>query len=81
MQAHPIAEWLAARLVPWEHYVPVREDLDDLAERAAWLADHDDEARAIAAAALRLGERIARRARPSPAEMGRPRWPGRRDGV
>ena len=33
-QAHPVAEWLAARLVPWEHFVPVREDLDDLAERA-----------------------------------------------
>jgi hypothetical protein len=55
-----VAEWLSARLVPWVHFVPVREDLDDLAERAQWLADHDAEARKIAQAALRLGEAIAR---------------------
>ena len=36
---------------PWTHYVPVRADLSDLEERAAWILTHPDEAHQIARAA------------------------------
>ena len=41
--------WYTARLVAWEHYVPVRRDLSDLFDRIEWLRQNDDAARKIAA--------------------------------
>eukprot|EP00747_Dinoflagellata_sp_TGD_P104412 gnl/TRDRNA2_/TRDRNA2_169243_c2_seq1.p1 gnl/TRDRNA2_/TRDRNA2_169243_c2~~gnl/TRDRNA2_/TRDRNA2_169243_c2_seq1.p1 ORF type:complete len:286 (+),score=47.11 gnl/TRDRNA2_/TRDRNA2_169243_c2_seq1:53-910(+) len=38
------ADWLT----PWEHYVPVRHDLDDLIPKLRWLRDNDAEAKAMA---------------------------------
>lgn len=41
-------QWFADRLVAWEHYVPVAEDLSDLLERAEWCFAHPAESAAIA---------------------------------
>ena len=50
----PIHEYIDEYLVPFEHYVPVRQDSADLIERLDWLLAHDDEARRIAAAGARF---------------------------
>jgi hypothetical protein len=34
-------------LSPWEHYVPINEDLSDLENKIAWCRDHDSEAAEI----------------------------------
>lgn len=49
-------QWYYHKLQPWEHYVPVRADLSDLAEQIDWLRSHDAEAREIAA----RGQAVAR---------------------
>lgn len=48
--------WYTARLVAWEHYVPVRRDLGDLHERIEWLRQNDEAARKIAANGRRFFE-------------------------
>ena len=49
--------WIA-QLKPWEHYVPVRENLDDLSERLAWtLRNRNGAAAAIAARGLAFARR------------------------
>jgi hypothetical protein len=47
-------QWYYDRLVPWTHFVPVRADMADLAEKVAWLVAHDDEARRIGEAGRAL---------------------------
>lgn len=42
-------QWFYDRLEPWRHFVPVRADLGDLAERIDWVRSNDDAAREIAA--------------------------------
>ena len=49
-------QWWYDRLVPWEHYVPVRADMSDLAEKADWVRSNDREAQAIA----QRGQALAR---------------------
>ena len=49
-------QWYYDRLRPFEHYIPVRADLGDFAERIDWARSHPLEAEAIAAA----GQRFAR---------------------
>ena len=39
---------MEALLVPWIHYVPVKEDLSDVEEKVAWIVEHDEEAQYIA---------------------------------
>ena len=34
-------------IVPWKHYIPVKADLKDLDEKAAWIVDHPAEAKRI----------------------------------
>lgn len=41
------ATFLLARLRPWTHFVPLREDLSDLRDHLVWLRQNDSEARAI----------------------------------
>ena len=41
-------QWYYDRIGPWEHFVPVRADMADLAEKVAWVRSHDREARDIA---------------------------------
>jgi hypothetical protein len=49
-------QWYYDRLNPWQHYVPVATDMSDLVEKAEWLQSHDQEARAIGAAARVLAQ-------------------------
>lgn len=41
-------QWYFNALVPYEHYIPVRQDLSDLVEKIEWAKNNDDKARAIA---------------------------------
>lgn len=43
-------QYFTVALTPWRHYVPLRDDFSDLAERYAWLREHPSEARKIALA-------------------------------
>ncbi len=43
-------QYFSVALEAWRHYVPLRNDFADLADRYAWLRDHPEEARAIALA-------------------------------
>ncbi|MDI7776351.1 glycosyl transferase family 90 [Asticcacaulis sp. EMRT-3] len=43
----PYRQWYYDRLIPWENYVPCREDMSDLVAQINWLREHDDEAREI----------------------------------
>lgn len=45
-------QWYYDRMIPWEHFVPVRADMSDLVTQAEWLVAHDDEAREIGQRAL-----------------------------
>lgn len=47
-------QWYYDDLVPWRHYVPVKPDMSDLAEKIAWCRDHSDECEAIATAGRAL---------------------------
>jgi hypothetical protein len=49
-------QWYYYRLVPWEHYVPVRADASDLGEKVEWVRANDARAAEIAA----NGQRFAR---------------------
>ncbi len=41
-------QWYYHKLTPWEHYVPIRADLGDLAEQIDWVKTNPDQARQIA---------------------------------
>jgi hypothetical protein len=57
--SHPDNEfWFKPYLKPMVNYVPITYDLSDLAEKVEWLVAHDEEAKAIAAAAQRLADTI-----------------------
>jgi len=45
----PFEQWFYGDIAEWEHFVPVRQDLSDLAEKIEWCRSNDAEARAIAA--------------------------------
>lgn len=49
-------QWYYHRLVAWEHFVPIRADLADLAERVDWVRTHPEKARDIAT----RGQELAR---------------------
>jgi hypothetical protein len=49
-------QWYYDRIEPWKHYVPVRADLGDLADRVAWCRSHPAECRDIAMAAQCLAQ-------------------------
>jgi len=42
-------QWFYGSIAPWQHFVPVRADLSDLAEKIAWCREHADEAARIGA--------------------------------
>ncbi|HEX3724591.1 MAG TPA: glycosyl transferase family 90 [Pirellulales bacterium] len=48
LQARRWQEFYYVDLKPWEHYIPVAEDLSDLSARIDWADSHPAEARAIA---------------------------------
>ncbi len=41
-------QWYYDRLIPWTHYIPIKDDLSDLFEIIDWLPTHDTEAHTIA---------------------------------
>lgn len=51
-------QWYYDGLRPWEHYVPIKDDLSDLEERVAWCLDNDDAAREIGANGMRYANEI-----------------------
>jgi hypothetical protein len=51
-------QWYYDRLKPWEHYIPVKTDLSDLADRVNWFAAHESEAKIIAQRARELAVAI-----------------------
>ena len=50
LAARPWQEYFHAGLVPFTHYIPVKEDLSDLLDQLAWADENPAKARAIAAA-------------------------------
>ncbi|WP_417308860.1 glycosyl transferase family 90 [Devosia sp.] len=46
---HGYRQWYYDRLIPWEHYVPIKPDMSDLLEQIDWVRSHDTESQAIAA--------------------------------
>jgi len=48
IQASDQKMWFTDQLIPWKHYVPVKQDLSDLCEKIQWAKEHDAEARQIA---------------------------------
>ena len=40
--------WFSSRLIPWEHFVPVHNDLRDVKEKVQWARENDGEAKKIA---------------------------------
>ena len=59
-QASPYEEAFTRLLVPWTHYVPVADNLADLAERVAWLVTNPQAAAHIASNGQRLARRLHR---------------------
>ena len=47
-QITPNIQWYYGGLIPYEHFVPVKEDLSDLLEKIEWTRTHDKEAKQIA---------------------------------
>lgn len=56
--ASPYREFYSGLLQPWVHYVPVADNLHDLAERVAWAQAHPGRAEAIGAAGARVAARL-----------------------
>ena len=47
-------------MLPWVHYVPVKEDLSDLMEKLDWAESHQAEAKEISENASRLMQKLSR---------------------
>jgi hypothetical protein len=47
-QTSPNFMWFHRALVPWQHYIPLHNDLSDLEPMLQWAITHDSEARQIA---------------------------------
>ena len=59
-QITPLVPFGLPSLEPFVHYVPVREDLQDLPEKVRWAVDHDEDARRIAENAREYVARFSR---------------------
>ena len=59
-QASPYEEAFTRLLVPWTHFVPVADNLADLAEKVAWLVTNPQAAAHIASNGQRLARRLHR---------------------
>jgi hypothetical protein len=56
MSSH--VQWYYKAMVPWEHYVPVKQDLSDLLPTLDYLRNNDEKARQIANSGTELGKKI-----------------------
>lgn len=50
--------WFYLALKPYQHFIPVREDLSDLLDQLKWAKDHDEECRKISENARQLASEI-----------------------
>jgi hypothetical protein len=48
--------WFTRQFSPWEHFVPLANDLSDLGEKIEWCRAHDAECRDIASRATARAE-------------------------
>jgi hypothetical protein len=48
LQACPYEEWYHSYMVPWEHYIPLDQDLQNLTLTVEWIGDHPKEVHSIA---------------------------------
>jgi hypothetical protein len=46
-QKSPDVMWFSSQLIPWQHYIPLKADVSDLAERVIWARTNDAEAKVI----------------------------------
>jgi expansin (peptidoglycan-binding protein) len=53
-------DWWHAIIKPWEHYVPVKEDLSDLYEKYQWVESHPEEVKKIIDAGTAICEETLR---------------------
>ena len=53
-------DWYTEHLVPWVHYIPIKEDLSDLQDQYDWAEKHDRKAREIAKAGTEFVRRYGR---------------------
>jgi len=60
-QESHLREHFSTLLQPWVHYVPVSENLEDVAQRVQWALAHEHEAAAIAARGQQLAQGLHRR--------------------
>ena len=61
-QDRPRNEYWFFQMVPYTHYIPVKEDFSDLQEKLDWAKTHPKECNAIAANALQFAKTNLRRA-------------------
>lgn len=52
-------QWYYHKLLPWQHFVPVKPDLSDLIEKINWCFSHNEECAAIAKTGQQLAFEIA----------------------
>ncbi len=52
--------WFQSLLRPWRHYIPIRADMSDLAEKIEWCINNDAESKKIANRAYRVFEKLVR---------------------
>ncbi len=55
-QSSPNIQWYYSLLKPYEHYIPLQENLDDLAEKILWAKEHDEEVLRIVDNAQKLAK-------------------------
>jgi hypothetical protein len=55
-QTSSFMQWYYPLLVPYQHYIPVQEDLSDLEEQLHWTKAHNDQARVIAETSSRFAK-------------------------
>ena len=48
LQTCPFDEWFTHLMKPWEHYIPVDQELSDLEKNLQWMHDHPKEVQKIA---------------------------------
>jgi Glycosyl transferase family 90 len=58
LMQHNWLQFFSPGLIAWEHYVPLADDMLDLAERFAWLEDNPEQSRKIALAGQRFAHEI-----------------------
>ena len=56
LQERTWCEWWHFELVPWTHYVPVKEDLSDLIQMVEWAKEHPEQAEQIGCGAKAFAE-------------------------